>query len=59
MLDLLRENRAAVEETPGVFAGLVGSAHHWLKILDPGHGEEALIQSVAAELAMIGTVEPP
>jgi len=51
MLDLLRENRAAVHERAGFFYSVVREGTKHLMILDPELGEEELIQAVAAEVA--------
>ena len=51
LLDLLRENEAALKFRSAECALQNASCH--LKILDPEHGEEELINSVAAELAKL------
>ena len=53
LLDLLRENEAAVNTMPHFFQIHLQHAGAHLKILDPEHGEEELINSVAAELAKL------
>jgi hypothetical protein len=53
LLGLLRENEAAVQTKPILFQTLVQHASAHLKILDPEHGEEELVKSVAAELAKL------
>ena len=53
LLDLLRENEAAVNTIPLLFQTMLQRASSQLKILDPEHGEEELIRSVAAELAKL------
>jgi len=53
LLELMRENEAAVEDLSDRCRGLLGEASECLKILDPEHGEEELITSVAAELAKL------
>ena len=50
LLDLLRENEAAVSTMAHFFQILLQHASSHLKILDPEHGEEELVKSVAAEL---------
>ena len=51
LLDLLRENEAAVKTMPPLLQNVLQSATFHLKILDPEHGDEELIKSVAAEQA--------
>ena len=51
MLDLMRDNEAAVQSEP--FRHLLINISVDLKILDPAHGEEELIELVAAELAKL------
>jgi len=53
LLDLMRENEAAVQEFSTQCRYLLGEACKHLKILDPEHGEKELIKSVAAELAKL------
>ena len=53
LLDLMRESKAAVQDLSDQCKMLLHSASLHLKILDPEHGEEELIKSVAAELAML------
>ena len=51
LLDLLRENEAAVKPILRLRENVLLTASRRLKILDPEHGDEELINSVAAELA--------
>jgi len=51
LLDLMRGNEAAVQEFSTQCRNLLGKASVCLKILDPEHGEQELIELVAAELA--------
>ena len=51
MLDLLRENKAAVHDQLWPCHHLLGLASLQLKILAPGSGDEELIKSVATEVA--------
>jgi len=51
LLDLLRENTAAVQDMLSLCQNLLHDASSSLKILNPELGEEELIKSVAAELA--------
>ena len=51
LLDLLRENEAAVKTMPILFQTVIQHATAHLKILDPEHGEQDLVKSVAAEQA--------
>jgi len=53
LLDLLRENEAAVQKWAAGCAALLGEARRNLKILHPEVGEEKLIQAVAAEMARL------
>ena len=53
LLDLMRGNGAAVQEFSNQCRVLLNNASECLTILDPEHGEEALITSVAAELAKL------
>jgi hypothetical protein len=53
LLDLMRENEAAVQDKAGLFLPIVDRASSHLKILDPALGEEELIKSVAAERAKL------
>jgi len=53
LLDLMRENEAAVKDVSSQCRALLGYASVHLKILDPEHGEEELIKSVAAEMAKL------
>jgi hypothetical protein len=51
LLDLMRENEAAVKTMLRLCQDVLREARSHLKILDPVHGDEELINSVAAELA--------
>ena len=51
LLDLLRENRAAAKTMLCPRHDTLRDASFHLKMLDPEHGDEELINSVAAELA--------
>ena len=54
LLDLMRDNEAAVQTMPFMprrCQYILENARYYLKILDPEHGEEELINSVAVELA--------
>ena len=53
LLDLMRGNGAAVQEFSNQCRVLLRKASEHLNILDPEHGEEELITSVAAELAKL------
>jgi len=53
LLDLMRENKAAVQANLTQCESLLGRAKKFLKILDPELGEEELVKSVAAELAKL------
>ena len=53
LLDLMRENEAAVKDVSAQCRQLLGTASRHLKILDPQHGGEGLIKSVAAEMAKL------
>ena len=53
LLDLMRDNVAAVQDLSDFCQELLRKASVRLKILDPEHGEEELIKSVAAELAKL------
>ena len=56
LLDLLRDNEAAEDLADYRVAALqsvLRDASRHLKILDPEHGDEELINSVAAELAKL------
>jgi hypothetical protein len=53
LLDLMRENKAAVQDMSNQCQTLLHNASLRLKILDPEHGEEELINLVAAELAKL------
>ena len=51
VLDLLRENKAALQVQLFSFQDLLDLASLQLKILDPVCGDEELIKSVATEVA--------
>jgi len=51
VLDLMRENTAAVQASLLHCQGILRHAMKHLKVLDPELGEEELINSVAAEQA--------
>jgi hypothetical protein len=53
LLDLLRDNEAAVKGFSPQCRYFLRRASVNLKILYPGHGEEELIKSVAAALAKL------
>ena len=53
LLDLMRDNEAAVKCKFGVCTDLLREAAWNLKILDPEHGEEELVKMVAAELVKL------
>ena len=53
LLDLMRDNEAAVQAISNHCHDLLLAASKHLKILDPEHGEEELINLVAAELAKL------
>jgi len=53
LLDLMRENEAAVQTFSTQCRYLLGEASKRLTMLDPEHGEEKLITSVAAEQAKL------
>ena len=53
LLDLLRENEAAVNTMLRLCRSVLQYVSAHLKILDPKHGEEELVKSVAAELAKL------
>jgi len=51
LLDLMRDNEAAGHDLSAQFRYLLREAVKNLKILDPDHVEEELLELVAAELA--------
>ena len=53
LLDLMRNNEAAVLAMSDQYRNLLREASLFLKILDPEHGEAELIDLVAAELAKL------
>jgi len=53
LLNLMRGNEAAVQNISTLCRVLLIEASDRLKILDPEHGEEGLVKSVAAELAKL------
>ena len=52
LLDLMRENEA-VKDTAGPYQAVLRSASVRLKILDPVHGDQELIKSVAVVMAKL------
>ena len=56
LLDLMRENRALVQDNLVPCQSLLQEASKHLQILDPELGEEELVKSVAAELAKLATL---
>jgi len=57
LFDLLRENKAAVQDQLFACQNLLGLASLQLKILDPGYGQEELINSMATEVANLRELE--
>ena len=53
MLDLVRENRAQVQDMAGACRQILQDASADLKILDPELGEKELIKSWEVELARL------
>jgi len=53
LLDILHENEAAVKSKHCLYQRVLQNASSHIKILDPEHGEEELVNSVAAELAKL------
>ena len=53
LLDLMRDNEAAVQDVSDPCQELLRNAPAELKILDPEHGDEELIELVAAALAKL------
>ena len=53
LLDLMRDNKAVVQDISDRCKDILFNASAYLKILDPEVGEEELIKSVAAELAKL------
>ena len=53
LLDLMRENRALVQDNLVPCQSLLQEASKHLQILDPELGEEELVKSVAAALASV------
>ena len=53
LLELMRENEAAVQHVAAACAAVLDHAIQTLTILDPEVGEEELIQAVAAALAKL------
>jgi hypothetical protein len=53
LLDLMRENRAAVQDILAVTLGVLCEASADLKVLDPELGEEELVKAVAVEVAKL------
>ena len=56
LLDLMRENKTAVQATAGPHQALLGYASVHLKVLDPEHGDKELIKGVAAEMAKLSLI---
>ena len=56
LLDLIRENEAAVQSMAIASQTALEHAFSCLKVLDPEVGEEELIKEVAAELAKLRSV---
>ena len=52
LLDLLRDNEAAVKDASALSEFLLAAGRH-LKILDPEHGDEELIMSMAVVYAKL------
>ena len=59
LLDLMRENEAAVKDFSAQCRVVLSFASVHLTILDPEHGEEELIKSVAAEMAKLPRLRKP
>jgi len=57
LLDLMRDNEAVVQDLSGRFQELLLAAGRRLKILDPKHGDEELIESLAVVYATLS--QPP
>ena len=53
LLDLMRDNEAAVQDMSNQCHNLLLEASVYLNILDPEYGKEELVASVAAELAKL------
>ena len=53
LLDLIRDNEAAVQDLSSHCQKLLRDASEFLKILDPEHGGEELIELAAAELVKL------
>jgi len=53
LLDLMRDNEAAVLAVSDQCGRMLVEARVYLKILDPEHGCQELIKSLAAELAKL------
>ena len=53
LLDLLRQNDAPVNTMLCRFQSVLQNASSHLQILDPEHGVEELVKSVAAEVAKL------
>ena len=53
MLDIMRENDAAVQAWPQRFHSVLCTATHNLKILNPVRGDKELVRLVAVELAKL------
>ena len=53
LLDLMRNNKTTVHGMLAMYQALLRKVSANLKILDPEHGDEELIELVAAELAKL------
>ena len=58
LLDLLRENRAAVQDMAARCIEMMDRARSELKVLDPETGDEELIESWAGERAQLRRGKP-
>ena len=58
LLDLMRDNEATTQARVFQDTEVLRNASVHLKILDPEHGEEELIKSVASELARLDALSP-
>ena len=59
LLDLMRENGAAVQKSPAMSAHILERASQQLIILDAEVGEEELIKAMAAEVARLRALSRP
>ena len=57
LLNLLRENQAALQDQLYPCQDLLSLASLQLKILDPKYGEEELIKSMATEVTILHELE--